>query len=285
MTENVSRYLRKKWCFNSPRFSLSEFRIEPMDSFSRGALSLKSRITDWSLVHGIQDILRGEQKQKYLWKALGDAFWKSVSSAISQGICASFPHHLAIHCLTISSDERIILNKRRVADNQRGRISASFEEQMQFPYIFPADDRHPERLFDGDESPFATARRGIREEFNLEVNENDFTFLALAFEASSVAANLLCVVKTMETAQEIYSKWKTADDKAENLMIEPDLLPVWDIVHLKDFMASEKVYEDNTLYQGRWHASSIARILLGLLWDFGVEEVQKHVDISSLLAI
>ena len=283
MTKNVAHHFREQARFNSPRFSLDEFRVEPMDSFSRGALSLRSRITDWSLVHGIQDILR--RGQGHSWKDLDDCFWSSVSSAVSEGICASFPHHLAIHCLMISSDSRVILNKRRVAFNQRGRISASFEEQMQFPYIFPAKGVHPERLFDGDESPFAAASRGIREEFNLEIDESQFTFLALAFEASSVAANLLCVVKTPETAQEIHKKWTTAEDRTENLMIAPDLLPVWNTACLKHFMANERIYTDDRLYKGRWHASSIARILLGLLWDFGVSEVQQHVDINRLLAL
>src|SRR5262249_32461614 len=157
----------------------------------------------WALVHGIQEALADKTSPHH--NRVKELFWESAGSLVRGLQSPGFPHHLAVHCLVVSADSRIILNRRVSVSNQRNRISASFEEQMQYPYIYPADQHRVARCFDGDESPFDTVIRGAREELGIELERKDITILALCLEASSIAANFLALAKCRLTAAEIYS--------------------------------------------------------------------------------
>ncbi|HEV3471247.1 MAG TPA: SIR2 family protein [Pyrinomonadaceae bacterium] len=259
----------------TPRYCLSEVYTEGLNNYRHGGITVTTQLTDWSLVHGIQRIL--EERQSPFYIEVEDLFWRSVNSIAGNRQSLNFPHHLAVHCLVISGDNKVILSKRVSVSNQRGRVSASFEEQMQFPYIFPSTEHRAARFFDGDETPFDSIVRGAREEFNIELDRKDIKITSLCMEASSIAANFLAVAKSPLPAKDIYACWQRADDKGENLMIPPGLSPEWEVGALLPLLGSDVIFDDDPLYRSNWHASSKARIVLGLMHDFGIDLVSKHI--------
>ncbi len=134
---NMDNTFRKFHYISTPRFSFRSFKIEPKISYLAGGLHLETELTDWTLIHGLQTALAQEMQETL---ELKDRFWASINSLVVENKSLNFPHHLATHCLLISKDNKVVLNKRIGVDNQRGRISASFEEQMQFPFVFPAGE-------------------------------------------------------------------------------------------------------------------------------------------------
>ncbi len=257
----------------TPRYSLVDLLEEPNINFRGGGLTLGVQLTDWSLVHGVQEVL--ENEDRHIYGDVWTSFWRSVLSLVADKRAYLFPHHLAVHCLVITADNRVVLNKRVGVSNQRTRISASFEEQMTFPHIYDAAHGRRARYFDGDETPFDTAIRGAREELNVELDRKDIYISALCLEATSIAANLLAVAKVGLTLDEVYRRWNTAIDRQENLMVPPELAPTWTVENMKRWVSDDEVLKD-TPYAGYWHASSRARIVLGLVNEFGREEVKAH---------
>jgi len=248
------------------KFVLDRFSVE------KGLLSCHFELTSWSMILGIQRRLQEDVKVTSL-------FWKSAGSLVSDKRAAAFPHHIGNHGLLISGDRKVILNIRAAVDNQMGRISASFEEQLE-PGRIDAEAVGNDRFCDGDRSPFDALRRGARNELNVEITES--RILALALEASSIAANFLAVLQSPLKASDIYELWKRAPSRAENVMIEPRYLPSWEPRALEPLLKRDVVEFASGHIRGRWHASSRARILLGLLFDFGHDAVKDFISCGNL---
>jgi len=263
---------------NSPRLSLLGVQVEPIINIRHDDMTITSQLTDWALIDGMQTVL--ERKDSPLYIELMDQFWRSVNSLIGTGEALNFPHHLAVHCLLISRDHKVILNKRAGVSNQRGRISASFEEQMQVAHIYPASEKRHQRYFDGDGDPVTAVIRGANEELGIELERGNISILALCMEASSIAANLLAIAKSSLTANEIFDRWRKAEDRGENQMIRPENLPEWSIEGVLPILGSQSEQDTEHLYGGMWHASSPARLVLGLIHDFGVEAVEGHISLA-----
>ncbi len=117
----------------SPRLSLVDLQLEPKGSFRYGDITIHADLTDWALVDGIQRVLATRQEPYF--EEISGRFWASVESLVTERQSVEFPHHLAVHCLVISGDNKVILNRRAGVSNQRGRVSASFEEQMLSPHM------------------------------------------------------------------------------------------------------------------------------------------------------
>ena len=214
---------------------------------------------------------------------LENLFWKSINSLVTENKAHNFPHHIASHCLLISKDNKVVLNKRLGVENQQGRISASFEEQMQFPFVFQKSDDRELRYYDGDLSPFHTIIRGAKEELNIDLALSDIRILALCMESTSVAANFISIAKSQLKIEDIYNCWINADDKNENRMIPINSLPYWGIDEMSNIIQSDEYISEDGISNGVWHASSKIRILLGLFADFGFDEVSKKITIPEPL--
>jgi hypothetical protein len=260
--------------FPSPRFSLQDIYVEPIDCHSHGTIRINAQLTDWSLVDSIQDVMN-DQNHAY-FAVIQNKFWRSVSSLVGLRHYEKFPHHIGTHCLLISSDNRVILNKRINVSNQRERISASFEEQMQAACVYPPIKDKPHRFIDGDESPFDAIIRGAMEEFGIKLSYDQIRVMALSMESSSIAANFLAIAHSSLSISEIYAHWEIADDRAENLMVPPELSPTWSVEALAPILKSDTIHLQQP-YFGRWHASSRARLLLGLIHDFGYDSVLANM--------
>ena len=74
-----------------------------------------------------------------------------------------------------------------------------------------------------------------------------------------------------------------AEDKNENEMVPPDFSPSWDIEQMAELMREDGYRSANTNYDGPWHASSKTRILLGLIADFGIDNVAEKIEIPEAL--
>jgi hypothetical protein len=258
---------------NLPRYLLTQFRVEPLRSLRSGGLTLYLELGDWALVNSIQLELHYDEK-------ITKMFWESVLLLITKGQSRIFPHHIGNHCIVISKDNKLILNKRRSVDNQMGTISASFEEQLQPPYIL---QEGVTQFFNGDLTIFDALARGAHEELNIEISKESTKILAFALEANSIAANFLAITKSDLTAEKIYERWHSANDREENLMVPPQITPSWEIESLLPFLATENpIFGGNSIYSGKWHSSSRARILFGLLYDFGYPKVSKYINLNTL---
>lgn len=272
---NMDYKFRTIHSVSTPRYSLREYKIEPKQNYNFGGIQVDLELTDWSLIHGIQTALASDTAETV---EVRDLFWKSVHSLVTICRNANYPHHIAMHSIVISKDLKVVINKRTGVENQKGRISASFEEQMQFPFIYPASEHKPHRFFDGDESLVATAVRGAEEELNINISPAQIRLLALCMESTSVAANFLSIIKSDYDIDEIYNRWQIADDKAENLMVPPNQSPKWDLNSMLSFISSDQAFENDPVLCGPWHASSRVRILFGLIHDFGYDAVAQRFD-------
>jgi hypothetical protein len=261
--------------FPTPRLSLKELHVESLDSHAHGAIRVKSQLTDWAYVDAVQDIMKSTGDAFHM--TIRDRFWRSINCLVGNRRSDAFPHHLSTHCLLISSDNRLVLNKRINVSNQRERISASFEEQMQPACVYPPFKGKSYRFINGDESPFHTIARGANEEFGIDLAIGEIKIMALCMEASSIAANFLAIAHSSSTIAEIFSRWEIADDRSENLMITPELSPVWNPEEIIPLLKFDTAKFDEDVYSGRWHASSRARILLGLVHDFGYSALSGKV--------
>ncbi len=260
LESDMVRNFREKGHRDSPKYRLLAFRQ------TGGNLNCSLALTTWALIHGTQSRL-GEDSQ------VADEFWHSVRELTSLQDAVQFPHHIGNHGLVITSDNKVLLNRRTNVDNQIGRISASFEEQANAPHVNSAYE-NPRRKSNGDKSVFHALQRGAKEELDLDLDESRTFILALAVEASSIAANFLAITWVDATANEAYARWNSAEHRAENLMVPPHLLPSWGIGSLQQLMATDEIElgeHDGVSYSGKWHASSKARLALGLLFDVGQE--------------
>jgi len=260
---------------SSPRWSLRSFTYQGNRGPALGP-RIRAELVPWSLVHAIQRSMGDEED----WSLdLRGQFWKSVDSLSKAGTSSRFPHHIVAHCLVVSSDKKLIVNQRANVDNQQGRISLSFEEQLSYPCIQgPRESDQCERELDGDSSPLDAVRRGAREELGIELRPDRVRFLALCMETASIAANLLAIAWADESAEEIYRAWLNAPDMCENTMLPSSEMPVWSPGSVAEFIQSGTQHEGGD----RWHATSIARAVLGLVADFGVQKVSQMFPIPLL---
>jgi hypothetical protein len=263
---------------STPRFALKGFRVNPLDDYRYRGITIDTDVTDWAIVHGLQSALNKDDETDVSIK-LSKSFWDSVHSLTTNHQRDNFPHHISIHCLVVSSDNKIILNKRRGVENQQGRISASFEEQMQFPFIYPPINGGATRYKSGDQTPFDAIVRGAKEELNIDLQKNDIKILGVAMESASVAFNIISIAKSDLSADEIYGKWKLAEDREENLMVPAIYTLEWNAeLFSKIPLNGFKANDEGKIYNGSWHASSVARIYLGLIYEFGNENIFQPIS-------
>jgi hypothetical protein len=262
--------------FPAPRLCLREIDVDSSDHLSYGALHITAQLTDWCLVHSIQESMRSPSGSS--GEAIQSGFWRSINSLVGCKRSDRFPHHLSTHCLLISSDGRLVLNKRVGVSNQKNRISASFEEQIQVACVYPPFGGKHWRFIDGDESPFHAIVRGAKEELGTDLPIENIRLMAFCMEASSIAANLLAIAHSPQTLEEIYSTKKSAIDKEENSMIPPAMSPPWTIEAMIPLLKESIIFQKHAAFEGRWHASSRARILLGLIHDFGYDSIAARVS-------
>ena len=240
----------------SPRYSLRRVAA------TGDQLVVEAGCTDWSFVNGAQDVLfRAAPFPRR--QVVADRWAASSRSINATGRPDGFSHHLGVHTLLVSGDGYVVTCVRRQVSNQAGAVSLSCEEQMDVAHVSTRGWQRARRLtrVDGDRSPVAAVRRGLREEFGLRSAEVAVRVLGVSTETASIAVNFLACAESPLTLAEIRTRHEGAVDRAENEVLPPErslrLDAVRDGSAALDLTAAEGPL-------GPWHSSSLARLRLAL---------------------
>jgi len=247
----------------SPRYSLRRL-VSTGDR-----LVVEAGCTDWSFVNGVQDVLfraapfPRQQEVQERWTA-------SSRSITATGRPAGFSHHLGVHTLLVSRDGYVVTCVRRQVSNQAGRVSLSCEEQMDVAHVSTRGWQTARRLtrVNGDRSPVAAIRRGLREEFGLRPEEVAVRVLGVSTETASIAVNFLACARSQLSLEEIRCSHASAVDRAENEVLPPERSLRLEAV--RDGSAAVNLAGPRGPL-GPWHSSSMARLRLTLAHTQSVE--------------
>lgn len=166
--------------FNGPKVSLNRLLVENKQ------LVVDSSLTDYFTLWGLPGV-SPELHERYLKELNGNRE-------------TMVPNGIGTHDIVITSDDAILMVRSRAQGFHAGRISLSFEEQM-----------------DAETDPdiHSAAQRGIQEELAIEVPANKIKLLGAAAEAGLNYTNFCFVTRVDKTREELIELWKRAPDHNE----------------------------------------------------------------------
>ncbi len=153
---------------------------------SQGKLKIVARKTDyftlWGLPHAAPELL----------KKSNEDFIESKGSDMPCGLYAA--------CMVITSDNKVIMGISSPSHGfGAGRLSFGFEEQSET----------------SDNNLIETAVRGLKEEFGIDITDEDVKVLGMGKSLNIAYLSAYCILKVDLTAQEIATLRKKAIDKNE----------------------------------------------------------------------
>lgn len=250
----------------SPRYSFRQLNV------ADGRLTVEAGCTDWSFVTAAQGTLFAGERPHHRRKI--ERRWKaSTASIIRQGSPCGFSHHLGVHALVVTSDGYAVAGVRKNVSNQRGRVSLSFEEQMDVAHVSSRPWKmHGELVrINGDDSPVSAIRRGLHEELGL-TGDPAIQILAVAVEDASIAVNFLGLVEVKETIEEVHRVWSSAVDRSESDPLQPQRSLVLDPDGL---FLSEPLRSEHAAGRLEWHSSALLRSVLAIAARHGVSSAHR----------
>jgi Helix-turn-helix domain len=169
------------------------------------------------------------------------------------------PAPISIQCVIVTADQQIILMQRSLSVAfYPDHWSASFEETMNAPTI----DLEGQPVQKGDSDFFASAIRGLNEEFAIAENAiEDIKVLSLNVEYLTLSVDVITLIKLNLTSEEIKQRWllkaRHREEAGRFATISDDLSNVID-----------KLFS-RTL----WHPTSRMRLIQFLFHTYGIDVV------------
>jgi len=170
------------------------------------------------------------------------------------------PAPVSIQCVLVTKDREIVLMQRSSSVAfYPNHWSASFEETMNAPTSGQGDLTQM-----GDTSFFATALRGLNEEFAISADAvENIKILSLNVEYLTLSADIVVVIHVALSADEIKQSW---------------LLKAWhrnEASRCHAISADLEIVRDKFFSRTLWHPTSRMRLLQFLFYTYGVDEVVR----------
>jgi len=233
-------------------------------------------LTDWATVSSLQSRVFNSHRLHCPEgsEAPHGAWAISQEAILTTGRPDGFPHHIAVHPLVLCSDGFVVTCARSNVSHQPGRLSLSIEEQMQPAHLSASVPVQSSpgldvRRVNGDEGPISAVVRGVKEELGVSISVDQVEVLGVALERTSVAVNILSLVRLEQTLAQVRVAWRSAEGRNENTLLGYNRS-----VALSDFENPGRWERRSGPHVNRWHSSSRLRLLLALWRTRGVESVR-----------
>jgi hypothetical protein len=235
-------------------------------------LYVNAGYTDWSVVNALQERVLSPNAGSVHDELL--MAWNASSALIlSTGRPLGFPHHLAVHALVVSSDGFVVTGVRDNVTNQAGRLSMSLEEQMQPAFLgLRQEDSSRVVRVDGDDDPVSAVCRGVYEEIGIRASPDQVRLLGVAIERTSVAVNILGLVRVDERISDVLRQWNVAADRHEIALLPKEMSPRFDLNDERLTLWDSQQPLARFTFAGAVHSTCRLRVLLALSLEFGLEE-------------
>jgi transcriptional regulator with XRE-family HTH domain len=216
---------------------------------------------DWRYVYAINELYKNLPTDPRCRK-----YREKCEEEFMPGEPSRLYRQLACHVIVVSSDNRIVLTRRRQHTRSGfqvpfypGAWAASLEEN-----VLRGD---PSGETASDPDLFACVERGIKEELKIEIRPDDTRLLSYGIEWDNFAAAFVFMAKTDAPYETVAKNWASAKDRVEAIAIDnvqADVATVRGTLVKTGWSPSiqAKTWKSRTaIAEDHWHGTSRARLL------------------------